>query len=89
MVTSPLSAAAERWASGAADSRSDAGAEAIGGRLHAGVRLGSDQRAWSENAGFSTSASACPPSGATETEQPTDEKGFGPMFIAVCQPQLR
>ena len=28
---------AERWASGAADSRSDAGAEAIGGRLQAVV----------------------------------------------------
>ena len=31
---------AERRASGAADSRSDAGAKAIGGRLQANVRLG-------------------------------------------------
>ena len=36
----PAARATERWASGAADSRSDEGAEAIGGRLHAVVRLG-------------------------------------------------
>jgi len=33
-----LRAATQRWASGAAGSRSDAGAEAGGGRLQAGVR---------------------------------------------------
>ena len=33
-----LPRAAERWASGAADSRSEERAEAIGGRLHAVVR---------------------------------------------------
>jgi hypothetical protein len=40
MITFPWKTGAERYASGAANGRSDVGAEAIGGRLHALVRRG-------------------------------------------------
>jgi hypothetical protein len=57
VFTSRTAEAAERWASGAADSRS--AAEAIGGRLHADVRLGVSHlrlcsTGWSLSAPFPT-----------------------------------